>query len=62
MRLLLDENLPNRLKSDFPNHEVFTVTEKLWNGKQNGELLRLMLADRYSTYKRLDKFFKNQQY
>ncbi len=39
MRLLLDENLPKRLKSDFPDHEVFTVREKVWNGIKNGEIL-----------------------
>ncbi len=32
MRLLLDENLPKRLKLDFPEHEVFTVHDKGWHG------------------------------
>ncbi len=32
MRLLLDENLPKRLKTDFPDHEVFTVRDMQWNG------------------------------
>ena len=41
MRLLLDENLPKRLKQDFPAHEIFTVRDKLWNGINNGELLKL---------------------
>ncbi len=27
MRLLLDENLPKRLKLDFPEHEVYTVRD-----------------------------------
>jgi len=27
MRLLIDENLPKRLKEDFPDHEVYTVAE-----------------------------------
>ncbi len=39
MRLLLDENLPKRLKQDFPAHEIFTVRDKQWNGITNGELL-----------------------
>jgi hypothetical protein len=38
MKLLLDENLPKRLKQDFPEHEVFTVREMQWNGMKNGEL------------------------
>jgi hypothetical protein len=45
MRLLLDENLPKKLKADFPNHEVFTVAEMQWAGKKNGELLKLMLEN-----------------
>ena len=48
MRLLLDENLPKRLKSDFPDHEVFTVAEIQWSGKTNGELLRLMLENDFA--------------
>jgi hypothetical protein len=32
MRLLLDENLPKRLKLDFPDHEIFTDRDKGWNG------------------------------
>lgn len=47
MRLLLDENLPKRLKNDFPNHEVFTVAEKQWRGKKNGDLLKLMLENEF---------------
>lgn len=35
MRLLLDENLPKRLKLDFTEHEIFTVSDKGWNGKKN---------------------------
>lgn len=33
MKLLLDENLPKRLKTDFPRHEIYTVREKKleWN-------------------------------
>jgi predicted nuclease of predicted toxin-antitoxin system len=28
MKLLLDENLPKRLKVDFPKDEIFTVSDK----------------------------------
>ena len=61
MRLLLDENLPKRLKSDFPNHEVFTVREKGWNGIKNGELLKLMLADNFNLLLTFDKNLQYQQ-
>lgn len=40
MRILLDECLPKKLKSEFTGHTVFTVQEKGWAGIKNGELLR----------------------
>lgn len=34
MKILLDENLPAKLKLDFgPDHTVFTV--RIWNGLEN---------------------------
>jgi Domain of unknown function (DUF5615) len=41
MRILLDESLPRRLRAEFPGHEVVTVAEAGWSGRQNGELLQL---------------------
>ena len=61
MRLLLDENLPKRLKLDFANHETFTVWDKGWNGKKNGELLRLMIADNFDALLTFDKNLQFQQ-
>jgi predicted nuclease of predicted toxin-antitoxin system len=61
MRLLLDENLPKRLKADFPLHEVFTVHDKGWNGVKNGELLKLMLADNFNALLTFDKNLQHQQ-
>ena len=43
MRVLLDENLPKRLKLDLPEYDVFTVRDMGWSGVKNGELLKLML-------------------
>ncbi|WP_035563316.1 hypothetical protein [Hymenobacter sp. IS2118] len=61
MRLLLDENLPKGLKQDFPDHEVFTVWDKGWNGIKNGELLKLMLADGFHALLTFDKNLQHQQ-
>jgi hypothetical protein len=61
MRLLLDENLPKRLKSDFPDHEVFTVREKEWNGIKNGDLLQLMLDNKFDALLTFDKNLQHQQ-
>lgn len=41
MKLLLDENLPHRLRNLLPGHEVFTVTFMKWSGIGNGRLLKL---------------------
>ena len=61
MKLLLDENLPKRLKLDFENHEIYTVWDKGWNGKKNGELLRLMIDDNFDALLTFDKNLKFQQ-
>lgn len=43
MKALLDENLPQKLKFDFPeNFEVCTVHDMGWKAKTNGELLQLI--------------------
>ncbi len=39
MRILIDECLPIKLKILLPEYEVSTVSEELWKGKKNGELL-----------------------
>jgi predicted nuclease of predicted toxin-antitoxin system len=41
MKLLLDENLPHRLRKLLAGHEVFTVAYMGWSGVENGELLTL---------------------
>ena len=61
MRLLLDENLPKRLKQEFANHEVFTVRDMGWNGIKNGELLKLLLENEFDTLLTFDKNLQHQQ-
>jgi len=61
MRLLLDENLPKKLKLDFPEHEIFTVHDKGWNGIKNGKLLELMVADGFDALLTFDKNLQYQQ-
>jgi predicted nuclease of predicted toxin-antitoxin system len=41
VRVLLDECLPKKLKRLLSGHEVWTVVEKGWSGKRNGDLLTL---------------------
>ncbi len=61
MRILLDENLPKKLKREFPQHEIWTAREKGWNGKKNGELLALMLQDGIDVLLTFDKNLQHQQ-
>ena len=61
MKLLLDENLPKRLKRDFPQHEVFTVRDKGWNGIRNGDLLTLMIKEGFDALLTFDKNLQHQQ-
>ena len=61
MKLLIDENLPKRLKIDFPEHEIFTVTDMSWNSKKNGELLKLMLSEGFEVLLTFDRNLQYQQ-
>jgi predicted nuclease of predicted toxin-antitoxin system len=45
VRVLLDECLPKKLKRLLSGHEVWTVVEKGWAGKRNGDLLALAQAE-----------------
>ena len=61
MRILLDENLPRKLKYRFsPDHEVVTVQERGWTGLLNGDLLRA--ADReFEAFITLDQGIEHQR-
>ena len=61
MKLLLDENLPKRLKLDFPEHEIYTVRDKNWNGIKNGELLKLLTDNNFDALLTFDKNLQHQQ-
>lgn len=41
MKLLLDQNLPHRIRHELPGHDVFTAAFMGWDAIENGELLRL---------------------
>lgn len=62
MRILLDENLPAKIKYDFGrDYKVSTVREMGWNGKKNGELLGLAVFEGFEIFVTLDKSLKDQQ-
>jgi hypothetical protein len=61
MKLLLDDNIPKRLKVDFPGHEVYAVRERGWNGIKNGKLLELMIESGFHAFLTFDKNLQHQQ-
>lgn len=61
MKLLLDENLPKRLKQDLKEHEIYTAAEKGWTGISNGKLLSLLLDDNFDALLTFDKNLQYQQ-
>ncbi len=44
MRVLLDENLPHRLREHITGHIVETVSFNGWSGLKNGDLLKVAEA------------------
>lgn len=61
MRLLLDENLPRRLKQDLSEHEIYTASERGWTGISNGKLLELLIEDEFDALLTFDKNLQYQQ-
>ena len=62
MKILLDENIPTKVKFDFgKGFEVFTLKDMGWLGKKNGELLGLMTFKGFDVFITLDKNLKRQQ-
>ena len=62
MKILLDESLPRKLKSDFGDkYEVWTVRDKGWLGIKNGQLLKLMITDGFEIFVTVDRNLQYQQ-
>lgn len=62
MKILLDESLPRKLRYDFgPEHEIWSVRDKGWLGKKNGELLRLMAEEKFEMFVTVDRNLSYQQ-
>ncbi|HMT10682.1 MAG TPA: DUF5615 family PIN-like protein [Ignavibacteria bacterium] len=61
MKILLDENLPKKLKTILESHEVHTVSDMGWNGKKNGELLKLMTNSKFDVIITFDRNIEFQQ-
>jgi predicted nuclease of predicted toxin-antitoxin system len=62
MKILLDENMPTKVRYDFgEDHEVTTVRDMGWLGKKNGELLGLATFNGFDILITTDRNLKTQQ-
>ncbi len=62
MKILLDENLPAKVKYDFgEGFKILTVRDMGWAGKKNGELLGLAVLNGFDIFLTIDKNLKHQQ-
>lgn len=61
MRVLLDECVPRPLKQHLGEHEVATVQELGWSGKQNGDLLTLLQSSPIEVFITTDQNIEKQQ-
>jgi hypothetical protein len=61
MRVLLDECVPRKLKSNLVGHECRTVPEQGLAGKRNGELLALAERAGFDVFLSVDRGIEFQQ-
>lgn len=56
-----DECVPRPLKRDLAVHDVHHVVDMGWSSKRNGELLKLMIAERFDAFLTVDQHLEFQQ-
>jgi predicted nuclease of predicted toxin-antitoxin system len=61
MKLLLDENLPHRLRPLLADHEVYTVPFMGWRGLGNGRLLSRAGENAFDVLLSMDAGLEHQQ-
>ncbi len=62
MKILIDENLPKRIKEAFKEWEIYTIRDMQWQGKKNGELMTLMAENQFNVLLTFDKNMQYQQH
>ncbi len=61
MKLLLDENLPHRLRPLLVGHDVFTVAFMNWKGIENGSLMALAAGNGFDAVVTKDSGIEYEQ-
>jgi predicted nuclease of predicted toxin-antitoxin system len=61
MKLLLDENMPHKLRRHLPGHNVFTAAYMSWGGIRNGELLQRAASEGFDAILTIDAGIEYEQ-
>ena len=61
MKILLDESVPVQVKSALAGHQVSTVSELGWKGRENGALLTAAAQAGFEVFILADKNLRYQQ-
>jgi hypothetical protein len=61
VRVLLDENLPHKLRTHLAHHETATVSYLAWGGLENGVLLKKAEAAGFDVFVTGDRALEYQQ-
>jgi hypothetical protein len=61
VRVLLDENLPHKLRAHLANHDTATVAYLGWGGLKNGELLKSAEEAGFDVFVTGDRALEYQQ-
>lgn len=61
MRLLLDENVPRKLKHDLTGHDVYTVRELRQDGNEDQDVLQFLIDFNIDALITCDKNLRFQQ-
>ena len=61
MKVLLDEDLPHKLRLHLLNHDASTVAYLRWNGLRNGELLTAAQSAGFEVFVTGDQNLQHQQ-
>lgn len=61
MKVLFDEDVPQKLARLLPRHEIHTVVSMEWGGIKNGALLTLIDREGFQVFLTGDKNMEHQQ-
>ena len=61
MKLLLNENMPHKLRQHLPGHEIVTTAYMGWGGIRNGELLARAVGEKFDAMLTVDAGIEYEQ-